>query len=429
MRHNARQSLLDGLAYSVMPGFFTPFVNVFAIALGASNYMLGLLASLPALTGIAGQALGAFLSNRCRRRLPVVLWTAAASRAFFALFAVLPFLPVPRAWVFVAAVGLMNLPTAANSLAWTALMGDLFAPRYRGELFGERNALMGAVTILATLVAGLLLAVIRFPYNYTVLNGLSFAFLMLSLVYLARLREPARAAGSARPSASSEAARTGGSTEGGETGETGRARRRSTFRRVWENRPFVGFVGAMLVLQFGLAMPSALYPILLVRMLHMSATWIGLMATAAGLASVLTFRLWGRYADRNGHGRMLALSSLFLPLGCFLYAFVGNPYAPVALEFAFGLFTSGFNLGVFNYVLEVSPAEERPTYLAFYSIATGVVALGAPVFGVFVSTLTDVRTGIALSSAVRVLGVGLLWAAAGRRRVPVAEAGGLAAGG
>lgn len=397
LRHNARQSLIDGMAYSVMPGFFNPFMGVFAITLGAANYMLGLLTSLPALTGILGQALGAALTGRAERRLPVVVLWAGLSRLFFPLFAALPFLPLTtawKAWVFVAAVALMNLPASVAGLAWTSLMGKLLPPEHRGQVFGERNALTGAVTIASTALGGALLSAIRFPYNYTLLNLASFAFLMVSLRYLATLREtPSPVAG--------------------------RAPRRdwrtlvSAARRILANRPYSLFVGAMLVLQFGLTMPAGVYPVLVVKELRMSTAWIGLMATAGGLSAVLTYRLWGRFADRHGHRRTLALSALVLPLGSFAYVFVHSPHLPPLIELVFGAVASGFNLSLFNYVLEVSPPEESPTYIAAYNIATSLVVLVAPMAGVWVMSLAAVRPALAAASAVRLAGVALLWAMTG----------------
>lgn len=393
LRHNARQSLLDGMAYSVMPGFFNPFVSVFAIALGATNYMVGLLASLPALTGILGQAVGAYMANRSPRRLPVVLWWAFFNRIFFLLFALLPFLPVPRAWVFIAGVIIMNLPGSAAGLAWTSLMGKIFPPETRGQLFGERNAITGAVTIASTAVGGLLLAAIKFPYNYTFLNLVSFVFLMVSLYFLSTLHE--------KPSGDPDG--TGSRAARGGKGMVAVA------KQMYENRPYVTFVASMIVLQFGMAMPAAVYPILLVRMLHFSTAWIGAMATAGGLSSVLMYRFWGRFADRHGHRRTLTISTLVFPLGSLAYVFVHAPYTPSFIEFVFGMFAAGFNLSVFNYVLELAPPESSPTYIAAYNIATSLVVLVAPLVGVYVLTIASAHAALVAASVARLAGVTLLW--------------------
>jgi len=410
LRHNARQSLLDGMAYSIAPGFFDPFRSVFAISLGATDYMLGLLVSLPAVTNMLGQVLGAWLTGRAARRLPIVVVSAFISRLFFLLFAALPFLPGSRAWVFVAAVTLMNLPLGVTNLAWTTLMQKLFPPAYRGKVFGQRNAILGAVTISATLACGWLLSVIRFPFNYSLLSLVAFVFLMVSLHFLTTLREPVESG--PRPPGTATLA---------------------SVRRILANRPFTRFLAGMLVLQFGLSMPAALYPILLVRQLRISTAWIGLMATGGGLAAVLIYSFWGRISDRLGHRWTLVRTALVWPLGSAAYCFIQAPYLPAAVEFSFGLLTSGFNLCLFNYLLEVSPPRESPAYIAFYNVATSLVVLAAPVVGVWTAGLVGVRGGIGVASAVRAAGVGLLWALVGSHshaRTPAGEvrASGIPAG-
>ncbi|HHY12530.1 MAG TPA: hypothetical protein GX529_07855 [Firmicutes bacterium] len=51
-RENAISSLIDGSLFSVMSGLTQPFWGAFAVQLGASDYMLGLLTSLPALVSL-----------------------------------------------------------------------------------------------------------------------------------------------------------------------------------------------------------------------------------------------------------------------------------------------------------------------------------------------------------------------------------------
>lgn len=399
LRHNARQSLLDGMAFAVMNGFFNPFMGVFAIALGATNYMVGLLVSLPALAGMIGQAIGALVTSGSRRKLPIVVASVSLSRSFFLLFAALPFLPVPKAWVFVLAVGLMNLPGSVAALSWTALIQRLFPAEYRGQIFGQRNAFLSAVTLLATALGGYVLTALRFPGNYTLLNLASFAFLMVSLYYLTTLREPP-------PAERTERRRRAG------------AEILLALGRMRKNRPFTSFMGAMATFWFGLFLPQALYPILFVREMRMPTTWIGLLYTAGGLAAVLTYRFWGRFSDRHGHRRTLALCSTLRPLHGFLYCFVQAVWGPAVIELLFGGFVSGFDLSAFNSILEVAPQEDSSAYIAAFNIMNGLLVFAAPLLGVWIASMTSVRAGIGIAAAARLVGVVLLWRVARASSAP-----------
>ncbi len=397
------------MAFSVMMGFFNPFMSVFAMALGATNYMVGLLVSLPAALGMIGQAIGALLSNGTRRQLRVVVAWALGARLFFVLFILLPYLPVPQAWVFVIAVGLMNLPTSVANLSWTALVQRLFPPEYRGQIFGQRYAWNAAVTLAATTLGGYLLARLSYPENYVVLNLLAFLFLMVSLYCLTTLKEPPAAA-----TVTAEPEKRRAAVE-----------LRQALGRVRQNRPFVSFMAAIGAFWFGLFMPQALYPILFVREMNMPTTWIGLLYAAGGLSAMLTYRFWGRFADRHGHLWTLALCVTLRPLHSFLYVFAHAPWSPALLELVFCSFVSGFDLCTFNSVLHLAPEKDSPTYIAVFNILNGLFVLTAPMLGVWLASMTSVRTGIAIASVARLAGVVLLWqvARASLRQARVREEG------
>ncbi|MCL4424510.1 MAG: MFS transporter [Firmicutes bacterium] len=441
LRANARNSLIDGMAYAVMVGFFNPFVSVFAMALGATNYMVGLLNSLPAFTTVLAQLLGAYITNRFPSRVRVALWATFLHRITFLLLTCLPFLPVNRAWVLIFTVILANLPAGVAGLAWTTLMGELFPLEYRGKVFGERNAYVGAVTLLATALGGVVLGKIAFPYNFAWLNGLSFFFLMVSFHFLSRLQEnPApdrvglldKVEGLDRPSFEKRLSHRGPGTF--------LFRLRSTlwalFKRpllalrrwrqvapkvgtrggdIWSFpasflglKPYREFLLSLLVFQFGLQLLAGVYPILFIRILKFSPGWIGFFATAAGLSSVLTYHFWGHLGDRRGHGFVLAIVTWAFPLSSLAYVYVTQPYTPVFLEFLFGLFASGFNLGVFNYLLEITPERGRPSYLAFFNVAMNLVLFVAPIIGVWLLTVSGVTTVLILASGIRALGAFLV---------------------
>jgi MFS family permease len=141
----------------------------------------------------------------------------------------------------------------------------------------------------------------------------------------------------------------------------------------------------------------------------MSTFWIGLFYTAGGLAAVLTYRFWGRFSDRYGHRRTLALCATVRPLHGLLYCFVHAAWAPSVIEFIFRAFVSGFELSAFDSILEVAPQEDSSTYIAVFNIVNGLVVLSAPLLGVWVASMTGVRVGIGIGAVTKLVGVVLLW--------------------
>jgi MFS family permease len=80
-----------------------------------------------------------------------------------------------------------------------------------------------------------------------------------------------------------------------------------------------------------------------------------------------------------------------------------------------GIPVAGTVLLLFNYLLEVSPAEHRTTYIAYYNVALSVVGFVAPEVGIWLLNTFNMDVGMWVSSVLRVLGGLLFFYIAGRR--------------
>ena len=124
-RENAINSLIDGALFSVMAGLTNPFWGAFAVQLGASDYMLGLLTSLPALANLLAQIPSAILIDKYHNRLEPILKSALAARSFYLVFAFLAVAPFPstlKAWIFIICYTLMRFPGTMCDVAWICLL-------------------------------------------------------------------------------------------------------------------------------------------------------------------------------------------------------------------------------------------------------------------------------------------------------------------
>ncbi|HEY3314748.1 MAG TPA: MFS transporter [Bacillota bacterium] len=387
-RQNARASLFDGMWYAVMMGLAFPFYGVFAIKLGGNDYIVGLVTSLPALVTMLAFLPGAAYANRYVRLVDPLLISAFINRVSFLLFAIIPFLPLTgmtKAWLFVILLAVASFPGTVANVSWTALMGRLFPGPLRASVFSQRNMMGALVTLVCTLAAGVWLDAVAFPYNYVAVFVLSFATLMASMYYLGRLHEePAR-------SAEEQPCRPRGS--GG----------------LWREPRFVGFTVASFVFHFGWNLPAAVLTVYFVRILGLPQSWIGLFSTIAGLTSVLTYRLWGRVSDRRGNRFGLVASTLGFALVIFLYIFSPSPYYISALMLLGGVATAGFNLILFNGLLDVCPPESRATPVAVFNTVIGVANFIAPTVGIVLLDRVGLIPVFVTAAAVRVIGALIYW--------------------
>jgi len=380
MRENVAASMADGMLYSAMIGLTSPFLAVCALSLGASDYMVGLVTTLPAVVALLSQVPGAAISERHPSLLRTVLVYAFLHRMWFLALAAIPLLPwspIARAWAYIAALAVMNAPATVCGVAWTAMIGQIYPPVLRGRIFGERNMMCQLTTVAATLAGGWLVDTMPHPYNWTALFGVSFLCVMGSLYYLTRMRVPVRPLPAAR--------------------------RLATLREVLGQGPFVQYTAGAFIYHLGLNLPAPVFTILFVRHLGLSAQWIGLLSVAAGVTIVLTSRRWGRLADVAGSRRALLLSMaglMALPLG---FAAARNAWFLLPLQVLGGVSVAGFNIAVFNLLLERSPEDKRPTYIAVFNslmMSTGF----APLAGVALYARWGLWGALGAASALRLCG-------------------------
>ncbi len=389
-RENAINSLIDGALFSVMAGLTNPFWGAFAVQLGASDYMLGLLTSLPALANLLAQIPSAILIDKYHNRLEPILKSALAARSFYLVFAFLAVAPFPstlKAWIFIICYTLMRFPGTMCDVAWMAMMGELFTPTLRARIFAERNMVSSLVSLLATVVAGKMLDALAWPVNYMVLYIMGYAFVMGSWYYLTRLKE--------NPERNLERKQHAGGLR--------------NFKTVWKDKTFLKFIGAAAVIHIGFHIPAALWTILWVKLMNLSNTWIGMFSTVSGLMSFLTYTRWGRWCEKYGNLKVFLVASgahILFPL---VYGHFRSPYVHLAVNAVGGFFGAGLNLSIFNALLDVSGDVSRPTYAAVYNIVLGISAFIWPVIGVSVYKLFGMTKTLDLTFVVRA--VGLLLAA------------------
>ncbi|MBS3822064.1 MAG: hypothetical protein GVY16_08395 [Planctomycetes bacterium] len=141
-RRAARGLVLDAVgSMSMVTLQGGPFLAAFAIALGASNYEIGLLATI-AFASQFMQIPGLMLVHRVPRRRGLVTLCAAVSRLLWVFIILIPVLFVGRGVTFL--MQWLVLAAAAGALAgpaWNSLLRDVIPPERMGRVFSRRMTL------------------------------------------------------------------------------------------------------------------------------------------------------------------------------------------------------------------------------------------------------------------------------------------------
>ena len=365
------------------------FISVFLIRLGAPNYLVGLFTSLPALvTMLAVIPAGAFVQRR-RSLVATTNWSRLIYRGVVSAFALLPLLPIGVApIVLVAAYSLISVPSAVINVSVTTLWGQVTTPARRPRMLSVRMAVHGLVAAGFGLLAGQWLDWAPYPLNYQLLFLSAILATLASVAILSRLRLPDQEQPQVRGP---------------------RVGLREMMPLIKAAPSFRNYLLASLIFRFGLSFQGALIPILRVRTLGASDSWIGVLLTAQRLTSVVAYFVLSRVLAKQKYRRFLWLSCVGMAQYPLTSALATTPQMLIIPELLSGLTAPGQNIYLTDTLYQVSSEEHRPTFIAANSFVAQLAAFVAPLLGTALAAIVGVRTALLVGAALRLIGGLAFW--------------------
>jgi hypothetical protein len=197
VRNGLQALLYDGVCSQIMRAFTGgAFLVAFALLLGASNVVIGLLAAIGPLSQVL-QIPAIFLVDRTGLRKALVVLNSLLSRLFWLVVAVLPWV-VPteqRIPVLLICLFLYFGLGTISGCAFNSWMRDFIPQDIMGSYFGKRMAIATTAGAVLTLLAGFGIElgkrVLADPHApYSILFVLGGAAGLSGVYYLARIPEP-----------------------------------------------------------------------------------------------------------------------------------------------------------------------------------------------------------------------------------------------
>ena len=380
------RALVRDLAWASMSGAFSGGVILvaFALSLGATPVMVGLLAAIPYLTQ-ASQLPATLLVERVRQRRKIGVLAITGMRVLILSMAALPFLPHGMALTFL--VGSQVVIAALNAIGACAVnswLHQLIPHEKLGHFFSRRLFSRTTLACLGTLAAGAL--VDHFPPHRTVqAYALSFALAgltgFISSWYLSRAPEPVMHA--AGPAVSM------------------RQRLRGPFRDA-NFRALLLFLGSWIVAS------NLAAPFITVYLMEQRGYPVGTVTSlwvTSQLANALTLYLWGRLSDRLSNKGVLAVVLPVYFLCVLALCFVDESFNPrwqlgtlYVIHFLMGVANGGIGLATGNLGLKLAPQGEGTVYLAAIGLVSAVAGGTAPIVA---GALAEAFQASQLSAVVR----------------------------
>ena len=330
-------------------------------ALGAPSFMVAWLVPVRESLALLPQlAVGQWIREHPVRKGFWITGSLVQAAALLAMALVAALLDGALAgWCILAALALFALGRGVTSVASKDVLGKTVDKQRRGVVNGVATSISGFAAILL----GSLLIVFGAPGGRAPLLVLLCAaaslWLLACLVY-ATLREFP------------------GATEGG---ENGLASALSNLRLAWDDAQLRSFlITRTLLIGSGLAAPF--YVSLANQNGQQALRQLGMLVLVAGLANLLSGRLWGSLADRSsrwtmalGGGLCAALSLAVAGAEGFKLSVSQNAWWYGLVIFLFYLGHAGIRLGRKTYLVDMATPDNRAQLVAVSNTLIGILLL------------------------------------------------------
>lgn len=390
VKYNIRMNIINGVFAVTAANLVTPYFPKFAERLGAGDFLIGLLSSLPAAICIFTLIPGAILIDNFKNKKIITGLIVFIHKLFYLILALVPFLPDRyRALVFVLIVGIMNLPGSIGGMGYQSSMGDIFNSRDLGIAMSSRNMFSTAVGTIITLLSAQLITKIPKTDNQTIVLY-QVLFIITFIISLGEVIAFFKFRGIRQIKKEKETRYMDSLKE--------------TIQSIPKEKNYKIFMVSSLVFYFGWQMGWPLFNIYTISNLKADEFWLSIIAVSSSLASIAAYRLWAKFARKKGNTYALFIATIGMSLTPLMYAVSRNLPTLVFFNIIIGISTAGTTQILFNLLLEVTPTNNRTIFIAIYNTIMNISAAISPLIGVAISEKTSIITALIIVSFLRFLG-------------------------
>jgi MFS family permease len=377
--YNEKISIYHGMVSTIAINLAGNFYPIFAISiLGATNFQVGLISSLPPLIALLMTIPAAILLNRLESQKKTVAMSVLGARLLFLLLIAVVYIASPyQAWAFLIIIALMNVPATISNIGWQTLISGMIKDERRGTFFSDRNRLLTIAGMTSTLIIGIIMK--NQTTNASAYQWLFFAALLFGLgevFFLMKHKEKVQ--------------------------YSSNSKKASMNWSIFKDHGYKWFLIAALCFNFTWQMSWGIFNIYHVRIAEATILWISIFSVACQLVQIFTFPLWKKWAEEKSNTLMLVWAALGMALVPFLTVLSTNLFYLTCVQALSGFFISGVVLLLFNLLLEQSPQETRTYCITTYNVLLSFVAFIAPQIGILLLEGLGIQKSMELNSIMRI---------------------------
>jgi MFS family permease len=386
-KQNFRNVQIDGVGVSIS-NVSAPFLPVFLTRLGATNFQVGLLTSMPGVTGLLlAIIVGRFLQTRRNiipwyslSRLLVILCYAMTGILTLALAQKYVILATLAIWAFA------SLPQTALAVAFSVVMNAVAGPEGRYDLLSRRWFIFGLTGVVGTFIVTRVIDLLKFPVNYAIM------FLVLSLGgFLSYYFSRKIVVPNQVPPPMSEP-------------RSLRESLQNYISLVRANPAFASFASKRFVYFSALVLTQPIMPLFFVREVDATDAQIGTISMTMTIVMLVGYYVWP-LASRRWGGRFVLLATTF---GMILYPALTAAFPHIRSIIIFagiaGFFQGGLDLVFFDELMKTVPPEYSATFVALAQSMQYLSTTLAPLLGTWMANYIGLGGALWMSAGLRLVG-------------------------
>lgn len=373
LKHKARRlSIKEGIFWSIKSSFGDYYVAPFAIAMQMGNSLVAVINSLWNLNPIS-QLWGSQLVEKYKRKnvLMKTISVDALGWFFMALIGILYFLNIKRTilpYLLIIDFSFILIAGGLGHPSWFSWMGDLVDSKFRGRWFSKRNTLINFTTIILAISAAFILKHFKNEGKEILGFVILFAIAFLARAYCARIikkhYEPKF--------------------------KKTKSKKINLKKFIKESKKtnFGKFTLFRGIFALAVGITSPLTAIYLLRFLQFNYLTYIIIILSGTFFSIITLNMWGKIADKYGNYRVIAITTILIPLTPLLWILSPNKiYLFLVPAILGGTTWTAFIMASGNFVYDNIKKRNLGNAISYFNLFVG---LGAFIGGLIGAILIKV---------------------------------------
>ncbi len=347
------------------------FLVDFSLKLGASNALIGLIASFPFICQ-AFQAPSVYAVYRLGRRKAICVLSSTLARSVWLLVGLLPLFPDELSLKLLVILIFINSSLSSiSSCSWNSWMKDVVPEERLGRFFSTRMSVSTAISTSLSLLAAFYVELFskRFPdksiFAYSSLFLLGGLIGLSGIGIMRKIPEPPM--------------------------EPVRVRGPELIKDLIEplkDKNFRNLILFLSVWGFSINLSAPFFTVYMIKRLELGISFIVALTVINQVANAISVNIWGKLSDRFGNRSVLSVCSMLFLICVIAWTFTTLPERHsftipilIVVHVLMGISSAGISLTSGNISLKLAPRKKGISYLATKNIVSSFLSGISPILG------------------------------------------------